>query len=146
MRASDADRDGVAERLRKAATEGRLSTDELERRLETALSARTYGELDAIVADLPGGRALARRQPRPVGVLGPSLALAVAFPLALASIVIGLLVITGVLAMWWVWLALGWWFFGRHRSRAYHMRYGSMHACGWQARRIRANGPRSFWV
>jgi hypothetical protein len=146
MRAADVDRDAVAERLRKAATEGRLSTEELERRMEAALSARTYGELDALVADLPGSRVLAPRPTRPVGLLGPALALAVAFPLAVASIVIAALVISGVLAMWWVWLAIGWWFFGRHRSRAYYMRYGSMHACGWHTRRVRAHNSRAFWV
>jgi hypothetical protein len=53
MRTSDADRERVAERLRKAAGEGRLEPDELEQRLETALSARTYGELDEVEADLP---------------------------------------------------------------------------------------------
>ena len=55
MRASDADRERVTECLRKAAGEGRLEADELEQRLEAALSARTYGELDAVEADLPRG-------------------------------------------------------------------------------------------
>lgn len=58
MRASDADRERAAERLRRAAAEGRLDTDELEERLEAALGARTYAELEAVVADLP-------RSPRP---------------------------------------------------------------------------------
>ena len=53
LRASDADREQVAERLRHAATEGRLHDDELEERLGAALSARTYGELAAVVVDLP---------------------------------------------------------------------------------------------
>jgi hypothetical protein len=53
IRASDADREHVAERLRTAATEGRLSATELEERLGSALTARTYGELDYLVADLP---------------------------------------------------------------------------------------------
>jgi hypothetical protein len=53
LRASDADREQVAERLRTAAAEGRLFDDELELRLGAALSARTYGELDALVSDLP---------------------------------------------------------------------------------------------
>lgn len=55
LRASDADREQVAERLRHAAAEGRLLTEELEDRLGAALSAKTYAELDAIVADLPTG-------------------------------------------------------------------------------------------
>jgi hypothetical protein len=44
----------VAERLHAATTEGRLLAHELEERLARALRARTYGELDAIVEDLPG--------------------------------------------------------------------------------------------
>lgn len=53
MRASDVDREQVVERLRHAATEGRLRTEELEERLAAAFAARTYGELDPLVTDLP---------------------------------------------------------------------------------------------
>ena len=53
LRASDADRDRVAERLRSAAGEGRLSSDELEERLEAAFAARTDAELAPLTADLP---------------------------------------------------------------------------------------------
>lgn len=53
IRASDADREGVVERLRQAAAEGRLAAHELEHRVTTALKAQTYGELDATVSDLP---------------------------------------------------------------------------------------------
>lgn len=53
VRASDSDREQVAERLRHATVEGRLSPDELEDRLGALYSSRTYGELDALVADLP---------------------------------------------------------------------------------------------
>jgi hypothetical protein len=42
------------EQLRVAAGDGRLTADELDHRLETALTARTYGELAALTADLPG--------------------------------------------------------------------------------------------
>ena len=52
MRASDADRDRVMEVLRVAAVEGRLTPDELEERLDAALSSRTLGELAALTADL----------------------------------------------------------------------------------------------
>ncbi|HEY2260400.1 MAG TPA: DUF1707 domain-containing protein [Solirubrobacteraceae bacterium] len=65
FRASDADRDGVVDRLRKAATEGRIAAEELEQRVSAALKARTYDELYATVSDLPDGsrnrRAPARR-------------------------------------------------------------------------------------
>src|SRR5215469_6180899 len=54
LRASHADRDQVAEQLRVAAGDGRLSPEELDERLELALTARTYAELATLVADLPG--------------------------------------------------------------------------------------------
>jgi hypothetical protein len=57
MRAADADRDRVVEFLNTAYSEGRLSKDEYDARLENAVSARTYAELDQLVADLPGSRA-----------------------------------------------------------------------------------------
>lgn len=53
LRASHADRDQVAELLRVAAGDGRLSPEELDERLELALTARTYDELAALVTDLP---------------------------------------------------------------------------------------------
>jgi Domain of unknown function (DUF1707)/Domain of unknown function (DUF4190) len=57
MRASDSDRDRVVELLSAAYSEGRLSRDEYDGRLENALSARTYADLDQLVADLPAARA-----------------------------------------------------------------------------------------
>lgn len=57
MRASDADRDRVAEFLNVAYSEGRLSKDEYDDRLENAFSACTYASLNQIVADLPVTRA-----------------------------------------------------------------------------------------
>ena len=53
MRAADADRDRVVGLLNMAYTEGRLSKDEYDARLESALSARTYADLDRVVTDLP---------------------------------------------------------------------------------------------
>jgi hypothetical protein len=53
MRAGDADRDRVVEFLKVAYSEGRLSKDEYDGRLEHALSARTYADLDQLVTDLP---------------------------------------------------------------------------------------------
>jgi Domain of unknown function (DUF1707)/Cell wall-active antibiotics response 4TMS YvqF len=65
LRASDAERDRVAEVLRVAAGEGRLSLEELEERLEGAYGARTQAELDVLIADLPGAEALvADHEPR----------------------------------------------------------------------------------
>lgn len=53
LRASHADRDQVVELLRLAAGDGRLSPEELDDRLERALTARTYAELAALTTDLP---------------------------------------------------------------------------------------------
>ena len=53
LRASHADRDQVVELLRVAAGDGRISAEELDDRLERALTARTYAELAALTADLP---------------------------------------------------------------------------------------------
>ncbi|WBB58164.1 DUF1707 domain-containing protein [Streptomyces sp. WMMC500] len=53
LRASHADRDRVVDVLRIAAGDGLLTADELDQRVEVALSARTRGELAALTADLP---------------------------------------------------------------------------------------------
>jgi DUF1707 SHOCT-like domain len=53
LRASHADRGRVVDALRVAAGDGRLSAEELDTRLESALSARTLGELAGLTADLP---------------------------------------------------------------------------------------------
>ncbi|HUE28527.1 MAG TPA: DUF1707 domain-containing protein [Solirubrobacteraceae bacterium] len=118
LRASDADRDLVAERLRQAVTEGRLRPDEFEHRLGVALSASTYGELDPLVADLPTARVARRNRSSVLPWIPPMLALAIAIPVALLVLAAVVFVLTGVLAGWALWLFLGWWFFaGRRRGR-----------------------------
>lgn len=57
LRASHADRDQVVERLRDAAAEGRLDLDELDARLDKALTAKTFGDLEPLTADLPSDTA-----------------------------------------------------------------------------------------
>lgn len=57
LRASHADRDRVVDVLRVAAGDGLLTMDELDERVEAALSARTLSELTALTADLPPVRA-----------------------------------------------------------------------------------------
>jgi hypothetical protein len=52
IRATDADRHRVADMLNKAYAEGRLGKEEHEARLERALGATTYADLDACMADL----------------------------------------------------------------------------------------------
>lgn len=53
MRASDAERDAVAARLREAFAEGRLDADEHTERLDKAYGAKTTGDLVPLLADLP---------------------------------------------------------------------------------------------
>ncbi|CAM5606833.1 hypothetical protein SCALM49S_03453 [Streptomyces californicus] len=68
MRASDTERERIAELLREAVAEGRLDMDEFDQRLETAYKARTHGELEPLVHDLPApGSAVA-----PVGSTAPA--------------------------------------------------------------------------
>ncbi len=59
LRASHQDRDRVVELLRVSAGDGRLTADELDERLELAMTARTYGELAQLVADLPADGSVA---------------------------------------------------------------------------------------
>lgn len=115
LRASDADREQTAEQLRRAATEGRLSADELDERLGAALSARTYGELDALVADLPAPPVVHRGRSRgPVGLRRP---VAVAVGLVLA-----LMLVTAVGSL-----------FGGHPHQGRHWGYGGAGSLIWLA-------------
>ncbi|HXP21498.1 MAG TPA: DUF1707 domain-containing protein [Streptosporangiaceae bacterium] len=54
LRVSDADRDRVAEVLREAVGQGRITFDELDERLSQVYSARTYADLETVTRDLPG--------------------------------------------------------------------------------------------
>jgi hypothetical protein len=65
LRASHQDRDRVVEVLRVAAGDGRLTADELDQRLEAALTARTYADLAVLTTDLPGPAEPAASTPVP---------------------------------------------------------------------------------
>jgi len=153
LRASDKDRDRVAERLREAAAEGRLLIEELEQRLGAALSARTYGELEALIADLPGPRLLARprrRRRSRVPVL-PALGLIVGAvliaPIVLASIALAVQLAIGVLLVWWIWAGVAWLFFGRvlrRRRAAYWYRTPYWHRAAYWQRPVPGLGPRAW--
>lgn len=67
MRAGDADRESVAERLRVALNEGRLDLHEYDERLRQAYAAKTYTELDGLLTDLPGTAPAARSRVVPAG-------------------------------------------------------------------------------
>jgi len=84
-----ADREQVIDTLKDAFTQGRLTRDELDARTSQALAARTYAELDAVTADIPGAPRLdgppASPVPARAGVAGPP-ALARRWPLARAAV------------------------------------------------------------
>ena len=102
LRAADADREAVTERLRQAAAEGRLEPDELEDRVHTALRARTYGELDLVLVDLPGtGRRGAELMPT------AQTAVAVATRVVLTLVVVTLMLAEAALRVtWWALLRM----------------------------------------
>lgn len=54
LRASDADRDRTASLLREHHAAGRLTPEEFADRLDRALEAKTIGEIDGLLSDLPG--------------------------------------------------------------------------------------------
>lgn len=64
LRASDADRERIAELLRDAYAEGRLTVEEHSERIEAAYNARTLGELAPLTRDLPAHRPVAAGTPQ----------------------------------------------------------------------------------
>jgi hypothetical protein len=56
LRVGDKERDAVGETLRQRHAEGRLDTSELETRLERCMAAKTYAQLDELIADFPPER------------------------------------------------------------------------------------------
>jgi hypothetical protein len=63
LRVADVDRSYVAEILKKAVDEGRLSLHEYDERLQKTYTARTYGDLDKIILDLPRPSRRSQMQP-----------------------------------------------------------------------------------
>ena len=72
MRASDADRERVANLLRDAAGDGRLTMDELDERLDAVYAAKTYAELEPITHDLPDAGASYTPAPAPTAAYDPA--------------------------------------------------------------------------
>jgi hypothetical protein len=56
MRVGNAEREAVAAELREHYASGRLTLDELNDRLDKTFAAKTRGDLDALMRDLPSGR------------------------------------------------------------------------------------------
>ena len=109
IRASDAERERVADELRAHAGEGRLDVDELDERLKAAYAARTRADLQGLTADLP---AAPPPKPKPPSVRERGLGL-----LELGGGYVGMMVlliaiwaVTGAGYFWPIWPAIGWGF------------------------------------
>ncbi len=111
MKASDADRDAVVSVLSENYQAGRLTTEELDDRTGQALAARTFGELQALTADLPGPVPPAP-QPGPVptmpgetaryGRSARRLPLVIALVAVIAIARVGFSLGTGHSGFWWL--------------------------------------------
>jgi hypothetical protein len=158
LRASDEDREAVIDRLRKAATEGRIGSDELEQRVSEALKARTSDELEAIVADLPkaghrtpsyrrsaGGWAVSTIRANPILLLFAIPVVAVTAAMVLAATLVWTLLVIVFLVVGRHSIPRGPWMYGR-RYGQYAWRYGPpRYRPGPHGARPR-RGPGSYWA
>jgi Domain of unknown function (DUF1707) len=102
LRAADADRERIAEQLRRSHAEGRIDLAEFQQRLERCYEARTIGELDELVGDLPRREEKAQRG-SPGWLVPRRSRLAPLAPILIALIVIS--AATGH-ALFWLWIPL----------------------------------------
>jgi hypothetical protein len=114
VRASDAERDRAVEALRAHAQAGRLSADELEQRVGTALSATTRADLVALLDDLPNAPAPRRSAaPRSGAPRLPGF-------LPIALLLVAIWALTGAGYFWPMWPLL--WFAFAAIMRSGHIR------------------------
>jgi hypothetical protein len=71
---------------------------------------------------------------------------AIAVPVAVATAIVVVFVLTGVFAVWMLWALAGWWFFGRRRRRCGVLYTGSWQASRRGGRDSRLQPPRGSWV
>jgi hypothetical protein len=104
LRASDAERDATADRLRQHHTDGRLDQDEFQERLDKCFAAKTVGELAELTRDLPGDQTQRRAGGRSgFGLLG-CLRMIPILPIILAIVAIHLIV--GAVSGLWILIPL----------------------------------------
>jgi hypothetical protein len=110
IRASDAERERVATRLREYAAEGRLDVDELDERLQQAYSARTRGELERLTTDLPSAPAPQPRPPAQPADAQRSWGVRerVGAYVGVMALLIVIWAVTGAGSFWPIWPAIGW--------------------------------------
>jgi hypothetical protein len=63
LRVSDAEKEHVGQLLQRAVGQGMLSLGEFTERMDTALAAKTRGELNSVLADLPGMQIAEQHRP-----------------------------------------------------------------------------------
>ena len=127
-RVGDADRDRTADLLKEAHAAGYLTLEETDERLGTALAARTRGELDRLVADLPpewrAGQKGDRRPAAPPPRQRPIL------PAEVVWLVPLVMVITGVILL--AVLTHGFWFFPWPLLWIFFFAFGRRGRAGWR--------------
>ncbi|MBV9337637.1 MAG: DUF1707 domain-containing protein [Solirubrobacterales bacterium] len=122
LRASDADREATADRLRQHHTDGRIDQDEFQERLDRCFAAKTLGELAELTRDLPADPARRGSGARTsLGLLG-CLRMIPIVPIILAIVAIHLIV--GVVSGLWLLIPL--FFLARHTmfGRGFRARSG----------------------
>ena len=119
-RVGDADRNRVADLLKEAHAAGYLTLEEVDERLDTALAARTRGELDRLAADLPpewrAGQERDRRPPQRRRPAFPPEAWLVPLVVIVAAVLVLAVVTRG--AFFFPWPLLWIFFFFGRRGRA----------------------------
>jgi hypothetical protein len=115
LRAADADRERIAERLRKSHAEGRLDLTEFQERLERCYESKTFGELDQLVKDLPRQEEPIERPSAPW--LRPG-RLAALVPVLIAFLVLAAAVGHHIFLLW-IPLMFLFWRIGWHRRRPF---------------------------
>jgi uncharacterized protein DUF1707 len=94
LRVSDAERDIIVTELGQHYQDGRLNQGEFDQRVGAALAARTRGDLDALVVDLPRAAAVAAPGGRPAGYRRPPV-------LAVVPLLIGAAFVASVASGGW---------------------------------------------
>jgi DUF1707 SHOCT-like domain len=119
LRVSDADRQRVIDQLKRHTSEGRLTLDEFEARVDEALAARTGADLRPVLRELPPlepNRHVSSRSAVPAVWLRPVVVAAVL--VALVWLVVGHVVLWPLFVVAFFWLPRRRHLAGRHRERS----------------------------
>lgn len=125
IRASDADRDRVAASLREHCALGRITMDELQERLDSVYASKTLGDLQEITSDLPeedlyqrpvpatqpkGTASVAKAPSRDLDLRGMKAMWGAWATVSAINFTIWLIVLvtTGAVYPWWIWVAGPW--------------------------------------